>query len=438
MNKPDYTIYDEILMKYQSIKGTRDVLPDEQPYWRYIESNIHRLCDLYGYTRIDTPIFEHTALFIRGVGEATDIVEKEMYTFTDRSGDSLTLRPEFTASVLRAYIERGFQGKAKPVKLYSIGPIFRHERPQAGRFRQHTQFNVEALGEQDPAIDVEVMSIAWQLYTDLGFQDLRFQLNSTGCPTCRPKYLEKLTAYYQEHTADICKDCARRLAKNPLRVLDCKVKSCQPIIENAPHIREHLCEECDRHFSDLTTYLELLNRPYTLNHRLVRGLDYYTKTVFEVWARGIGTQNAMCGGGRYDGLIEQLGGPPTPGIGFGSGIERIMLSLKEQQLYIPPLPLPVVFIAHQGIDAKRIALSLVFTLRELGIGAHFSFGDRSLKAQLRDANRTSAQFVIIIAEQEAEKKFVTLKNMADGSQERIDLTALTAHLQNALSRRTSE
>jgi histidyl-tRNA synthetase len=367
------------------------------------------------------------------VGETTDIVEKEMYTFKDRSGASLTLRPEFTASVLRAYIQNGFQGKAKPVKFYSIGPIFRYERPQAGRFRQHTQFNVEALGEQDPAIDVEVMSIAWQLYAELGFKELLFQLNSTGCPNCRPAYLKNLETYYRNHTDKICPDCTRRLDKNPLRVLDCKVERCQPIIENAPHIQHHLCEECTDHFTKLTTYLDLVERPYKLNHRLVRGLDYYTKTVFEVWAQGIGAQNAMCGGGRYDGLIEQLGGQPTPGIGFGSGIERIILSMQEQELEIPVLPKPQVFIVNQGEKARLVALKSVFTLRDQGIGVQISFGERSLRSQLRDANRSGARIVIIIGEDEVAKKIVTVKDMQSSEQQQISLSKLPNHLINALT-----
>jgi len=415
-------------MKYKSLKGTRDTLPEEQPYWRHIENCLHEICALYGYKRIDPPILEVTSLFVRGVGETTDIVEKEMYTFEDKGGISNTLRPEFTAGVMRAYLENGLFTQAKPVKLYSMGPIFRYERPQAGRFRQHTQFNVEALGEQDPAIDVEIMSIAWHLYTNLGFKGLSFQLNSTGCPKCRPDYLQTLKKYYEDHFDEICKDCQRRLDKNPLRVLDCKVKSCQPIIENAPPIREHLCVECDTHFTQLLNYLDLLERPYSLNHRLVRGLDYYTKTVFEVWAQGIGAQNAMCGGGRYDGLIEQLGGQPTPGIGFATGIERIIMSMKEQNLPVPELAQPQVFIAHHGENTSAVAMKTVFALRESGIGVNIAFGQRSMKAQFREANRLKAQFVIIIGEEEVAADEVTLKNMANGEQQRIPVQEVSSFL----------
>ncbi|MDZ7295428.1 MAG: histidine--tRNA ligase [candidate division KSB1 bacterium] len=424
-------------MRYQSIKGTRDVLPDEQPYWRHIEAQIHRICALYGYERIDTPIFEQTQLFERGVGAGTDIVEKEMYTFSDRSQESLTLRPEFTAAVVRAYLQNGLHTRPKPVRLFSIGPIFRYERPQAGRFRQHTQFNVEALGEQDPAVDVEVMSIAWHLYAELGFRGLRFQLNSTGCPRCRPGYLEALRAYYQGHTHEICPDCQRRLERNPLRVLDCKVESCQPIIAGAPPLVDHLCEECATHFATLRQYLDLLGRPYTLNHRLVRGLDYYTKTVFEVWVEGIGAQNAMCGGGRYDGLIEQLGGPPTPGIGFGSGIERIILSMKEQGLAVPELPKPRVFVAYHGQLARMIALRVISSLRDAGVATTFAPGDRSLKAQLREANRLGTPLVVIVGEDEAARQTAAVKDMLSGTQQEVPLARLVEHIRATLASSTS-
>ncbi len=416
-------------MKYQSIKGTRDVLPDEQPYWRHIEAHIYRICALYGYERIDTPIFEQTQLFERGVGAGTDIVEKEMYTFHDRGQESLTLRPEFTAAVIRAYLQNGLHTRPKPVRLFSLGPIFRYERPQAGRFRQHTQFNVEALGEQDPAVDVEVMSIAWQLYAELGFKGLRFQLNSTGC---RPGYLEVLRTYYQGHLQEICLDCRRRLERNPLRVLDCKVAGCQPVIAKAPPVSEHLCDECAEHFAKLRQYLDLLGRPYTLNHRLVRGLDYYTKTVFEVWVHGIGAQNAMCGGGRYDGLIELLGGPPTPGIGFGSGIERIILSMKEQGLTVPELPRPRVFVASQGQEPRLVALRAISSLREAGVATTFAPGDRSLKAQLREANRLGALLVVILGEDEVARQVAGVKDMVSGAQQEVPLAQVVEHVRGQL------
>ena len=421
-------------MKYRSVTGTRDVLPEEQPYWRFIEKKIYEITNLYGYNRVDPPIFEETGLFIRGVGETTDIVEKEMYTFLDKGENSITLRPEFTAGVLRLYLQNGMHVQTKPVKIFSIGPIFRYERPQAGRFRQHTQFNVEALGEQDPALDFEVMSIAWQLYAELGFKGLKFQLNSTGCPNCRPTYIQKLKEYYHQHTDEICEDCKRRLDRNALRLLDCKVETCQPIIEKAPVISNHLCDECNEHFNTLRSYLDLMKRDYVVNHKLVRGLDYYTKTVFEVWAQGIGSQNAMCGGGRYDGLIEQLGGQQTPGIGFGSGIERIILSMKEQGLE-PDTPAGLdVFFAHVGSDAKNMALDLTFKCRAHKISSLLAFGGRSVKAQMREANRQNAKYVILLGQDEVDSRMVDIKNMSDGEQTQIQADKVPAYLAQQLGK----
>ncbi len=420
-------------MKYKSITGMRDVLPEEQPYWRWIEQKLHEITQIYGYKRIDPPILEETSLFIRGVGDTTDIVEKEMYTFNDKGDNSVTMRPEFTAGVMRTYLQNGLHMQAKPVKLYSMGPVFRYERPQAGRFRQHTQFNVEALGEQDPLLDLEVMSIAWQLYAELGFKGLAFQLNSTGCPKCRPAYIETLKTYYQAHYDEICDDCKRRLGKNPLRLLDCKVETCQPVIAQAPVISEHLCEECEDHFSTLKRYLDKTGRAYSVNHKLVRGLDYYTKTVFEVWAQGIGSQNAMCGGGRYDGLIEQLGGPSTPGIGFGSGIERIILSMKEQGIEPPALKSIDVFIAHMGESAKDKAIELTFALRQHGIPALISFGsDRSIKSQMKEANRNSAKYAVILGDQEIEQGVAAVKDLEEGTQTEIKMADFIDYFTNKM------
>ena len=419
---------------YRAPRGTQDILPEDQPYWRYIQERIHGIAQLYGYRQLDTPIFEDTALFEQGVGETTDIVEKEMYSFLDKGGNPITLRPEFTAGVVRAYLEHGMHVRPQPVKVYSIGPCFRYERPQAGRYRQHTQFNVEAIGQQDPAVDLEVMSVAWRLYEDLGFKGLSFQLNSIGCPKCRPDFLRALVEYYQGHKDDICDDCRRRLERNPLRLLDCKTSSCQPIIDAAPHTGEYLCDECAEHFQTLLGYLDSLGRPYTLSHRLVRGLDYYTKTVFEVWAEGIGAQNAVCGGGRYDGLAEVLGGPPTPGVGFASGLERIVLTMKHQGVQAPTLPSPQILIAHLGQQAKLIGVKLVGDLRAAGIGALISFGERSLKAQLRQANRQEVAFALIIGEREAEAGQVTVRDMVKGEQHPVALEEVTTWLSQRLGR----
>jgi histidyl-tRNA synthetase len=420
-------------LQYQAPTGTQDILPEDQPYWRYVTAQMRHVAENYGFQEIDVPLFEDTSLFARGIGEATDIVEKEMYTFEDRGGRSLTLRPEFTAGVMRAYIEHGLHVRPSPVKLYSIGSIFRYERPQAGRYRQSTQLNCEIIGEQDPAADLEIMSVAWYVYSNLGFRGLSFQLNSTGCPQCKPSYIEVLVAYYQDHLDTICDDCKRRLSVNPLRVLDCKQEQCQPVIEAAPHIADHLCAECADHFATLRSYLDDLDRPYALNHRLVRGLDYYTKTVFEVWAEGIGAQNALCGGGRYDGLVELIGGPPTPSVGFATGIERIILTLKQQDIEPPSLSTPQVFLAYRGEAAKRAAIRLLYQLREADVGAVMSFGDRSLRAQLRQAGRQEVAYTLILGEEELAAGQVTARDMAQGQQERVARGDIVVWLQTRLT-----
>jgi histidyl-tRNA synthetase len=417
---------------YSAPRGTQDILPEDQRYWRYIQERIHSVVQLYGYGQLDTPIFEDTAIFEHGIGEATDIVEKEMYSFLDKGGDPITLRPEFTAGVVRTYLEHGMHVLPQPVKMYSLGPVFRYERPQAGRYRQHHQFNLEAIGEQDPAVDLEVMSVAWHLYEDLGFKGLSFQLNSIGCPKCRPGFLKVLVEYYQGRLDEVCDDCRRRLERNPLRLLDCKSEGCQPIIDAAPNMREHLCDECAEHFQTLLSYLDALGRPYTLSHRLVRGLDYYTKTVFEVWAEGIGAQNAVCGGGRYDGLAEVLGGPPTPGVGFASGLERIVLTMKHQEVQVPALPSPQVFVVHMDEQTKLMGLKLVGKLRAAGVGALISFGDRSLKSQLRQADKEGVAFTLIVGQREAEAGQVAVRDMAEGEQQLVALEDVTSWLSQRL------
>jgi len=414
--------------RYQRPTGTLDILPEDQHYWDHVRSRARHLAELAGFERIDVPIFEATEVFARGVGEGTDIVDKEMYSFVDKGGHELTLRPEFTAGVVRAYIENGLYVLPQPVKLYTFGPIFRYERPQAGRYRQHTQFNVEILGEQDPAADLEVMLLAWDLYAGLGFRDLAFQLNSTGCPQCKPEYVTVLKSYYAGHYDEICQDCRRRLERSPLRVLDCKADQCQPIIAGAPHILDHLCVECAEHFATLREYLDLLDRGYTINHRLVRGLDYYTKTVFEVWAAGIGAQSAVCGGGRYDGLAELLGGQPTPGVGFGSGLERIILVMKQLGVEVPPLSSPSVFLVHMGSQAKREALRLATALRHDGVGAWIAFGERRLRSQLREADKRAVRYTVILGEDELAAGVATVRDMLTGEQVNVELADLVEWL----------
>ena len=350
---------------YQAPRGTTDILPKEQAYWRYIEQKMVDVCKLYGYERIDTPAFEDTGLFARSIGEESDIVKKEMYTFEDRGGNKVTLRPEGTAPVCRAYIEHGLHNLPQPVKLYYFAAIFRYERPQAGRYRQHYQFGYEAIGDGDPTLDAEVIDMAWQFFQSLNLQHLSLQLNSIGCKQCRPAYLTALKDYYADCTADLCPDCKTRLKRNPLRLLDCKKPSCQQVANSAPRSVDHLCPECDTHFNQLQKYLGLLGLPFEINHRLVRGLDYYTKTVFEIQPEAEGAQSTLGGGGRYDDLIEELGGKPTPAIGFAAGIERIILNLKKQNIPVPLLPRPQVFIAFIGDEARDEAIKLAATLRRM-------------------------------------------------------------------------
>jgi histidyl-tRNA synthetase len=409
---------------YRAPRGTSDILPNDQPYWRYIEQKVVNICQLYGYERIDVPAFEDTGLFSRSIGEETDIVQKEMYTFEDRGGNKITLRPEGTAPVCRAYLEHGMHNLPQPVKLYYIGSIFRYERPQAGRYRQHYQFGYEAIGDDDPALDAEVIDIAWQFFAWLDLRRLSLVLNSIGCKQCRPGYLAALKSYYANYTHDLCSDCKTRLKRNPLRLLDCKKPVCQPIADSAPKSTDYLCSRCDEHFNRLKRYLGLLEIPFAINHRLVRGLDYYTRTVFEIQPEAEGAQSTLGGGGRYDDLIEELGGRPTPAIGFAAGIERIILNLKQQDVPIPTLPRPQVFIAYIGDDARDEALKLAARLRKNGIGVIEAVGDKSLKAQLRQANNLGASYTVIIGDQEVKTSTVILRDMTTSEQKTVPSSQL--------------
>ena len=357
------------------------------------------VCQLYGYRRIDSPVFEDTGLFVRSVGQGTDIVEKEMYTFQDKGGNQMTLRPEGTAPVCRAYLEHGLHNLPQPVKLYYIASIFRYERPQAGRLREHHQFGCEAIGDDDPALDAEVIDMAWQFFLSLQLSHISLQLNSIGCKTCRPGYLKELTDYFTNYEAELCKDCRTRLKRNPLRLLDCKKPPCQKVAAAAPKSVGHLCPECGAHFQQLCEYLELQAIPFKVNHRLVRGLDYYTRTVFEIQPEVRQRPSTIGGGGRYDGLIEELGGKPTPAIGFAAGMERIVLNLKNQGIAVPPPPGPGVFIAYLGEEARKEAVGYLAALRQAGTGVIVATGSKSLKAQLRQASARNARDVVIIGEE---------------------------------------
>lgn len=420
------------MTKYQRVTGMRDVLFDDQPYWRFILAKIQETVDLFGYQRLDTPLLEQASLFVRGVGEGTDIVEKEMYIFDDRDGDQLALRPEFTAGIMRAYIENGLHTLPSPLRVWTTGPLFRHERPQAGRYRQHSQFDIEVIGEADPAIDVEVISVAWHLFTNLGFYGLRLYINSTGCPVCKPAYIQTLVKYFSAYADKLPPDDKMRLQKNPLRILDSKEPATQALLEKAPRITEHLCADCASHFSRLKSYLEAIGRAYVVDYRIVRGLDYYTKTVFEIKADGLGSQDTICGGGRYDGLIEELGGRPTPGIGFGSGIERYVIALRHLGVQPPPEPLPQVTVSYLGEPAKLAALRLVEKLHGENIGALFTPGDRSLKAQLKSADRIKAAFAIILGEDEVKAGQATVRNLHSSQQTLMALEAVPTWLRENL------
>jgi len=406
-------------MLYQAPRGTSDILPQEQAHWRYIEQKVAEIARLYGYERIDAPAFEDTRLFARSVGEDTDIVKKEMYTFQDRGGNQLTLRPEGTAPVCRAYLEHGMKNRPQPVKLYYIASIFRYERPQAGRYRQHYQFGYEAIGDDDPALDGEVIDMAWRFLASVDLAKLSLQLNSIGCKKCRPGYIAALKSYYAGHTKELCPDCKTRLKRNPLRLLDCKKPSCQLVAESAPKSADYLCPECAGHFKQLKRYLELLGLPFAVNHHLVRGLDYYTRTVFEILPQGGGAQSTLVGGGRYDDLIEELGGKPTPALGFAAGIERIILNLKKQKVAVPALPGPRVFIAYLGDEAKEGALKLAAALRGAGIGVIEALGGKSLKAQLRQANNLGSRYAVIIGEEEVKAGTVILRDMVSSEQKSV-------------------
>ena len=409
---------------YRAPRGTTDILPEEQAYWRYIEQKAAEICRLYGYQRIDLPMFEDAGLFTRGVGEGTDIVEKEMYIFEDRGGSRLALRPEGTAAVCRAYLENGLHNRPQPVKLYYTGPAFRYERPQAGRYRQHGHFGCEAIGDADPALDAEVIDMARQFFVNLGLGRFTVVVNSIGCKQCRPEYVAALKEHYRPHMDDVCPDCRVRFQKNPLRLLDCKSAQCQPIADSAPKSANFLCAECAEHYGEVKRYLGVLEIPFREDRRLVRGFDYYTRTVFEVQPEREGAQSTLGGGGRYDGLIEQLGGRPTPGVGFATGIERMVRSLKQEDVPVPQLPGPQVFIAHLGDEARDAAMKLAASLRRSGTAVLVGSGGRSLKAQLRQANNLGIPRVAIIGEDEVKSGTVMLRDMATSKQESVPVGKL--------------
>ncbi|MBI2911183.1 MAG: histidine--tRNA ligase [Chloroflexi bacterium] len=414
--------------RFHAPTGTRDILPEEQPAWQRVREEAACLARAYGYQPVDTPVIEETGLFVRTVGEGTDIVDKEMYTFRDRGGTSLTLRPEGTAPVCRAYLEHGMRQRPQPVKLYYFASIFRYDRPQAGRYRQHHQFGFEAIGEADPALDAEVVEMAWRFYEMLGLHGLTLVLNSIGDATCRPAYLQVLKAYFASRLDRLCDDCRARFSRNPLRLLDCKSPGCQDGAEGAPASGDHLCSSCNAHFATLRTSLDDLGVPYLVNHRLVRGLDYYTRTVFEIQPAVMGGQSTLGGGGRYDGLIEELGGPSTPALGFATGLERIILELQRQQLLETAESSAEAYVAWVGAGPRRAALQLASRLRTAGRSTLLGYGDRSLKSQLRQAGAMGVRYAFILGEEELASSSVALRDLAQGEQWLVTLDGAVAAL----------
>jgi len=407
-------------LSIKALKGFKDILPDEVGLWQFIEHTARDVFHRYGLEEIKVPILEKTDLFVRTIGESTDIVEKEMYTFKDRNGSSITMRPEGTASVIRAYIENGLFVRGSVQRLYTIGPMFRHERPQKGRLRQFHQMSVEVLGSDSARIDTEVMAMAWQILLEIGLQ-ASLEVNSLGCAACRPSFKETLLSFLEERSANLCQDCQRRSRTNPLRVLDCKSEHCQAEYTAAPSILEHLCGECRDHFEEVRETLKALEIPFAVNPKMVRGLDYYTRTTFELITTELGAQGAIGAGGRYDGLVRQLGGPEVPGIGFAMGMERLvmLLSQKEQGEIRHALDL---FLVTLGEKANAKGFVLMQMLRAQGLRVMMDHEGRSMKNQMKQADKQNAWFALILGEREMENNEVALKDMHSGEQEIIELT----------------
>ncbi|MGB0910123.1 MAG: histidine--tRNA ligase [Nitrospirales bacterium] len=409
----------------RSIKGIKDILPDQAPRWNIIESTAHKLAESYGFSEIRIPVFEQTQLYSRSIGESTDVVEKEMYTFQDRDGTSLTLRPEGTAGVVRAYLEHNLTSQFSMRKLFYLGPMFRHERPQAGRFRQFHQFGVEVFGTDDPFMDVEVISLLWHYFTNLQLPDLTLYINSIGSSDDRQVYITQLQAYVTEQIREFCENCQRRIHTNPLRILDCKVKKCQILTDNAPRLLDHLSTTSSSHFQAVQDGLSLLNIPYTLHHKLVRGLDYYSQTTFEITSSHLGAQNTIGAGGRYDGLVKNLGGPITPAVGFAVGLERVNLLLPDSLI---PTTAPKVFIAGFGERGRPAGIKLLHVLRQAGFIADTDYRARTLKSHLRSADRLGVIATIILGDDEEKKDLVIIRNMQNKMQIEIPISLIPEKL----------
>jgi histidyl-tRNA synthetase len=400
----------------KGIRGFKDILPGEVEKWQYVESEARRVFGLFGFLELRIPLLERTELFARSIGESTDIVGKEMYTFPDRDGDSLTLRPEATTSIMRAYLEHGLDVKEPVGKYYFIGPMFRYERPQKGRYRQFHQIDAEILGVQEAQADAEILVMLMRFLGGLALKNLNLQINSLGDPACRGPYRDEIQKFLRSKSEEVCEDCQRRLETNPLRVFDCKKEECQAQLEGAPVVLDFLCSDCRRHFGQVKGLLDELRLPYAVNPRMVRGLDYYTRTAFEVVAGDLGAQNAVCGGGRYDGLAEEIGGPSVPAIGFAIGVERLVMLLPEEKNY---LRYPDVFLAALGEEAQRKGFSLAQELRDAGVWVEIDYEGKSLKSQMRKADRLKTPRVIILGEEELKKGQVVFRDMATKAQEEV-------------------
>lgn len=422
-------------MNIKAPRGTADVLPEDAAKWQYVENAIKDICSRFHYKEIRTPLFEHTELFQRGVGDSTDIVQKEMYTFQDRGGRSITLRPEGTASVVRSFVQNKLYGSPhQPIKLYYFGQMFRYERPQHGRMRQLNQFGVEVLGSANPAVDAEVISLAMACYQELGLKSLKLVINSLGDNESRKNYREALVEHFLPHKEELCSDCQSRLEQNPLRVLDCKKDRNHPAMQTAPSMLDYLNEESKQYFDQVQEYLTLMDIPFTIDKNLVRGLDYYNHTAFEIMsdAEGFGAITTLCGGGRYNGLVEELGGPNTPGIGFGLGLERLILALEAENITLPVERKIDCYFAAVGEKAEKEAVRLVYELRRNGIQVDKDYQGKKMKAQFKAADRLRAKFVLILGEEELAKQVVNVKSMQSGEQFEIPINDLVDQLKGLL------
>lgn len=406
-------------------KGTADILPAQSYKWQYLEKNIRELCRLYGFSEIRTPVFEHTEVFVRGVGDTTDVVTKEMYTFEDKGGRSITLRPEGTAGIVRSFLENGIFNDPLPAKLFYLINCFRYEKPQKGRLRQFSQFGIEMFGATSPAADAMVISLPYNLLKKLGIDGIELCINSIGCKTCRAEYRRALVEYFSDKRDTLCPTCNERLDKNPMRILDCKSDICKELAKDAPRITDYLCDDCRDHFESVKAHLDGMGIAYKVEPTIVRGLDYYNRTVFEFISHGIGAQGTVCGGGRYDGMTEQLGGADYAGIGFAMGLERIMLLLEDKEIEKPVCDL---YIAPMGERAKLFAATLAQKLINGGISVEYDIMDRSLKAQMKYANKTGARLCAVIGDNEIDSGVVRIKNMADGTEKEVPVSQIDKKL----------